>query len=176
MGVLENSLPEYVMFSKLDELINWSRGNSLAFVSMDLSCCGVEMLQATAGRYDIERFGAVPQVAINHADLMIVAGTVTYKPAPILKKLYEEMPGPNYVLSIGSCANSGGPYSWEYSYSAISGVDKIIPVDVYVPGCPPRPEAILHGLLNLKKRISGQKVLVRDDLMSAAQPGVDHGL
>mgnify|MGYP001619432949 CR=1 FL=1 len=121
----------------------------------DLACCGVEIAQTIAGRYDIERFGAAPIVSPSHADLMIVAGTITYKVAQHLQDLYEQMPKPRYVLSIGSCANCGGLFSWEYSYSSVSGVDKLIPVDIFVPGCPPRPEAILHGLIKLQEKIYG---------------------
>lgn len=164
MGILENALPEYVVFSRLDRLINWARENSIAYLTMDLACCGVEMLQASGGRFDIERFGSVPQVSPKHADLMIVAGTITYKMAPLLKRLYDEMPLPKYVLSMGSCSNCGGPFSWEYSYSSVSGADKIIPVDVFVPGCPPRPEAVLHGLLALMKKISSRRVVVREEM------------
>lgn len=169
MGILENALPEYVVFSKLDKAINWARQNSISYLTMDLSCCGIEMMQVEGGRFDIERFGAVSQVSPRHADLMIVAGTITYKMAAVLKQLYDQMPFPKYVLSMGSCSNCGGLFSWEYSYSSVSGVDKLIPVDVFVPGCPPRPEALLHGLLTLQRRVAGQKVLVRDELALMTQ-------
>lgn len=164
MGVFENAFPEYVVFTQIDKAINWARSNSLAYLTLDLACCGIEMMQVAGGRYDIERFGAVPKVSPRDADLMIVAGTVTYKTAPRIKQLYEQMPFPKYVISMGSCANCGGLFSWEYSYSSISGVDKLIPVDVFIPGCPPRPEALLHGLLTLQKRISGNRAIVRDEL------------
>lgn len=163
MGILENALPEYAVFSRLDRLISWARENSIAYLTMDLACCGVEMLQVSGGRFDIERFGSVPQVSPRHADLMIVAGTITYKMAPLLRRLYGEMPLPKYVLSMGSCSNCGGLFSWEYSYSSVSGADKIIPVDVFVPGCPPRPEAVLHGLLALRKRIASRHAAVREE-------------
>lgn len=160
MGNLENSLPEYLFFTKLDRLINWARINSLNYIGLDLACCGVEMRHTESSRFDIERFGSAPSFSPRHADLMIVAGTVTHKSAPIIKRLYDQMPFPKYVLAMGSCANSGGPFSWELSYSAVSGVDKIIPVDVFVPGCPPRPEAVLHGLVSLQKKIYSKNVLV----------------
>jgi NADH-quinone oxidoreductase subunit B len=168
VGILENSFPEYVVFTQVDRAINWARKNSLAYLTMDLACCGIEMLQAAGGRYDIERFGAVPKVAPRDADLMIVAGTITYKTAPIIKQLYEQMPAPKYVISMGSCANCGGMFSWEYSYSAVSGADKVVPVDVFVPGCPPRPEALLHGLITLQKRIEGNRAIVKDELSHGA--------
>lgn len=174
MGILENAFPEYVVFSQLDRAVNWARQNSISYLTMDLACCGVEMMQVAGGRFDIERFGAVCQVSPRHADLMIVAGTLTYKMASRLKQLYEQMPHPRYVISMGSCSNCGGLFSGEYSYSAVSGVDKLIPVDVFVPGCPPRPEALLHGLLTLQRRIAGQKVLVRDE-MSPPLPEAEHG-
>jgi len=170
MGLLENAFPEYVVFTQLDRVVNWARENSIAYLTMDLACCGIEMLQVEGGRFDIERFGAVPQISPRHSDLMIVAGTVTHKMASRIKQLYEQMPHPKYVLSMGSCSNCGGMFSWEYSYSSLSGIDKIIPVDVFVPGCPPRPEALLHGLLTLQKRISGQRVLVRDELTTERSP------
>lgn len=164
MGTLENTLPEYVLFTQLDRVINWARSNSIAYLTADLACCGIEMMQVAGGRYDIERFGSVPQTSSKHSDLLIVAGNISYKIAPLLKRIYEEMPFPKYVISMGSCANSGGLFSWEYSYSTVSGLDKIIPVDVYVPGCPPRPEALLHGLLALQKKINSGRVLVRDEM------------
>lgn len=155
MRQIENTLPEHAVFTQLDSLMNWARSHSLSFLTLDLACCGVEIAQTIAGRYDIERFGAVPKVSPSHADLMIVAGTITYKVAKHLCDLYEQMPKPRYVLSIGSCSNCGGMFSWEYSYSSVSGVDKLIPVDVFVPGCPPRPEAILQGLIKLQEKIYG---------------------
>jgi NADH-quinone oxidoreductase subunit B len=161
VGIFENNLPEYVVFTKLDQAINWARKSAISYMTLDLHCCGVEIAQVAAGRYDIERFGAVPICAPSHADLMIVAGAITYKIAEHIRALYDEMPKSKYVMSLGSCSNTGGLYSWENSYSVVSGVDKILPVDVYVPGCPPRPEAILHGLITLQKKISRQHVLVK---------------
>lgn len=166
MGIFENAFPEYVVFSQIDNLINWARSNSLGYLTMDLSCCGVEMMQAGGSRFDLERFGSVPQVAPQQADLMIVAGTLTFKAASFVKNAYEAMAEPKFVISMGSCANSGGMFANEFSYSSISGVDKILPVDVYVPGCPPRPEALLNGLLLLQRKVLAQRVLVKDEIRS----------
>ena len=161
MGTLENALPEYLLFTQLDRAINWCRESSISYLTLDLACCGIEMAQVEGGRFDIERFGSVPVVSPRHADLMIVAGTITHKMAPAIKRLYEQMPEPRYVLSMGSCANCGGMFNWELSYSVVSGVDKLIPVDVFVPGCPPRPEALLHGLVTLQQKINARRVLVQ---------------
>ena len=162
MGILENALPEYVLFTQLDKAVNWAQKNSISYLTLDLACCGIEMAQVEGGRFDIERFGSAPKVSPRHADLLIVAGTVTHKMASVIKLLYEQMPQPRYVLSMGSCANSGGMFSWEYSYSTLSGIDKIIPIDVFVPGCPPRPEALLHGLISIQRKMQSRKVLVED--------------
>ncbi len=161
---LENKLPEHILFAQLDHVINWARSNSLAYLTADLACCGIEMIQIEGPRYDIERFGSIPVCTAEQADLLIVAGTLTYKNMELLKDIYKNMPNPKYVMAIGSCACGGGMFNWEQSYSTVSGVDKLFPVDVFVPGCPPRPEAILHGLIFLQKKINQSKVLVRDEL------------
>ncbi len=144
--------PDNVLVGKLDQLINWARSGSPWFFQFGLACCAIEMIAAAQPRYDLERFGIMPRATPRQADVMIVSGTVTLKMASRLKRLYEQMANPKYVVSMGSCANSGGPY-WKYGYHVVKGVDLIVPVDVYIPGCPPRPEALIEGLLHLKKKI-----------------------
>lgn len=139
------------MVAAADDVINWARTGSLMWMTFGLACCAVEMMQASMPRYDMERFGMAPRASPRQSDLMIVAGTLTNKMAPALRKVYDQMPDPRYVLSMGSCANGGGYY--HYSYSVVRGCDRIVPVDVYVPGCPPSAEALLYGLLQLQKKI-----------------------
>jgi NADH-quinone oxidoreductase subunit B len=135
----------------LDDVITWARTGSLMWMTFGLACCAVEMMQASMPRYDIERFGMAPRGSPRQSDLMIVAGTLTNKMAPALRKVYDQMPNPRYVLSMGSCANGGGYY--HYSYSVVRGCDRIVPVDAYVPGCPPTAEGLVYGLLTLQKKI-----------------------
>ena len=137
--------------TSLDDVINWARTGSLMWMTFGLACCAVEMMQASMPRYDMERFGMAPRASPRQSDLMIVAGTLTNKMAPALRKVYDQMPDPRYVLSMGSCANGGGYY--HYSYSVVRGCDRVVPVDVYVPGCPPTAEGLLYGLLQLQKKI-----------------------
>jgi NADH-quinone oxidoreductase subunit B len=139
------------MVAAADDVITWARTGSLMWMTFGLACCAVEMMQASMPRYDMERFGMAPRASPRQSDLMIVAGTLTNKMAPALRKVYDQMPDPRYVLSMGSCANGGGYY--HYSYSVVRGCDRIVPVDVYVPGCPPSAEALLYGLLQLQKKI-----------------------
>ena len=148
-----------VVVEKLDTLINWSRANSLWYFQFGLACCAIEMMAAAAPRHDLDRFGAIPRATPRQSDVMIVAGTVTLKMAERVKRLYEQMSDPKYVISMGSCANGGGYY--HYSYSVVRGCDRIVPVDIYVPGCPPSAEALLYGILQLQKKIRNKGSLER---------------
>jgi NADH-quinone oxidoreductase subunit B len=137
--------------ASLEDLVAWARTGSLMWMTFGLACCAVEMMQASMPRYDMERFGAAPRASPRQSDVMIVAGTLTNKMAPALRKVYDQMPDPRYVISMGSCANGGGYY--HYSYAVVRGCDRVVPVDVYVPGCPPTAEALIYGILQLQKKI-----------------------
>ncbi len=141
--------------SQLDELINLARQSSLYYLLFGLACCGIELIQTGGPRADLMRFGAIPRASPRQADFMIVAGTLTYKMALRAKLLYDQMPEPKYVISMGSCANCGGLF--QLAYSVCKGVDKVIPVDVYVPGCPPRPEALTEGLIRLQEIVRRER-------------------
>ena len=143
--------PDYLVVKKIDQLINWARTGSLWPMTFGLACCAVEMMHAAASRYDFDRFGILFRATPRQSDVMIVAGTLTNKMAPALRKVYDQMPEPRWVISMGSCANGGGYY--HYSYSVVRGCDRILPVDIYVPGCPPTAEALLYGILQLQKKI-----------------------
>ena len=142
--------PDLVL-TTVDEAVNLARANSLWYLLMGLACCSIELMQTGGPRADIDRFGSLFRATPRQSDLMIVAGTVTLKMAPRLRRLYDQMAEPKYVIAMGSCANCGGPF--DLSYSVLRGVDKIIPVDVYLPGCPPRPEALIYGLMKLQDKI-----------------------
>ena len=150
MGI-EEKLPPGVLTTTVDYFFNWARKSSLWPVTFGLACCAIEMMAAGAARWDLDRFGILFRPSPRQSDLMIVAGTVTLKMAPAIQRIYEQMPEPKWVIAMGACANAGGPFD---TYAVLQGVDKIVPVDVYIPGCPPRPEALLYGLLKLQDRIS----------------------
>ena len=140
----------------MDDLINWGRSNSLWPLTFATSCCGIEFMAVGAARYDFARFGfEVARASPRQADMIMVAGTITHKMAPVLKRLYDQMADPKYVVAVGGCAISGGPF--KKSYDVLNGGDKILPVDVYIPGCPPRPEALLYGMMQLQRKVKLEK-------------------
>jgi NADH dehydrogenase (ubiquinone) Fe-S protein 7 len=147
---------EYVV-TQVDKLVNWGRNSSMWPMTFGLACCAVEMMHVAVSRYDLDRFGIIFRASPRQSDLMIVAGTLTNKMAPALRKVYDQMPEPRWVLSMGSCANGGGYY--HYSYSVVRGCDRIVPVDIYVPGCPPTAEALLYGIFQLQKKINRSRTL-----------------
>ena len=149
---------EFVV-ANIDKLANWARTGSLWPMTFGLACCAVEMIHAYMPRYDLDRFGVVPRPSPRQSDVIIVAGTLTNKMAPAFRKVYDQMAEPRYVISMGSCANGGGYY--HYSYSVVRGCDRVVPVDVYVPGCPPTAEALIYGILQLQKKIKRTGVLWR---------------
>ena len=157
-----------VLVTSLQELYNWSRSNSVWPLQFGLACCAIEMIGASMARFDISRFGSeVFRPSPRQADLIIVSGTVTKKMAPQVVRLYNQMPEPKYVIAMGACAISGGPF--KQGYNVLKGIDRYIPVDVHIPGCPPRPEALLHGLMQLQEIIRAQK-LTGDDRSRHLQP------
>ncbi|BAT72297.1 NADH-quinone oxidoreductase subunit B [Thermosulfidibacter takaii ABI70S6] len=158
MGVIERRLPDNKLFEAIDKVVNWARASSLWPMTFGLACCAIEMMAAGASRFDFDRFGVIFRATPRQSDVMIVAGTLTLKMAPVLRKVYDQMPEPRWVISMGSCANSGGIYN---TYHVVQGVDKIVPVDVYVPGCPPRPEGLMYGVIKLQEKIAEMKVLRR---------------
>ena len=147
------------LLAKYDDLLTWARTGSLWPMTFGLACCGVEMMHSYMSRYDLDRYGVIPRGSPRQSDVMIVAGTLTNKMAPALRKVYDQMPEPRYVISMGSCANGGGYY--HYSYSVVRGCDRIVPVDIYVPGCPPSAEALLYGIMQLQKKIRNKGSLAR---------------
>ena len=151
MGAEEKIDDRNFLVTNLDTLVNWARTGSVWPMTFGLACCAIEMMHAYAARYDFERFGIFPRPSPRQSDVMIVAGTLTNKMAPALRKVYDQMSEPRWVISMGSCANGGGYY--HYSYSVVRGCDRVIPVDIYVPGCPPTAEALMFGVIQLQKKI-----------------------
>jgi NADH-quinone oxidoreductase subunit B len=145
--------------TRVDNLVNWARTGSLWPMTFGLACCAVEMMHAGAARYDLDRFGVIFRPSPRQSDVMIVAGTLTNKMAPALRKVYDQMAEPRWVISMGSCANGGGYY--HYSYAVVRGCDRIVPVDVYVPGCPPTAEALLYGIIQLQNKIRRTSTIAR---------------
>jgi NADH-quinone oxidoreductase subunit B len=157
-----------VVVTTVDAALNWFRANSVWPMPMGLACCAIELMAAGASRFDISRFGSeVMRFSPRQADCMIVAGTVTYKMAAVLKRVYDQMPEPKWVIAMGACASTGGMYR---SYAVLQGVDKIVPVDFYISGCPPRPEAVLDALIKLQKKISTLPVLSRMNVVNQLAP------
>jgi NADH-quinone oxidoreductase subunit B len=156
---IEGILQEGVVTTTADKLINWARTGSMWPVTFGLACCAVEMMQAGASRYDLDRFGIILRPSPRQSDVMIVAGTLTNKMAPALRKVYDQMPNPKWVISMGSCANGGGYY--HYAYSVVRGCDRVVPVDVYIPGCPPTAEALIYGILQLQAKVRRETTIAR---------------
>tara|TARA_B100000686_G_scaffold102156_1_gene109420 strand:- start:34143 stop:34652 length:510 start_codon:yes stop_codon:yes gene_type:complete len=160
---LEEKLEGSVVLGRISDAIKWARKNSLWPALFGLACCAIEMMSTSASKYDISRFGAeVFRASPRQADLMIVAGRVSKKMAPVLRQIYDQMPEPKWVISMGACASTGGVFN---NYALVQGVDEVVPVDIYVPGCPPRPETLIDGILKLQKKIEAEG-LVRNKILS----------
>jgi len=158
--IVEDVRDRGFVLAKMEDLLAWARTGSMWPMTFGLACCGIEMIHAYMARYDLDRFGMMPRPSPRQSDVMIVAGTLTNKMAVALRKVYDQMAEPRWVISMGSCANGGGYY--HHSYSVVRGCDQIVPVDVYVPGCPPSPEALIHGILQLHRKIRrGNKIIRR---------------
>ena len=158
---IEGRFEDSAILTTIEQALNWSRQSSLWPMTFGIACCAIEMMSTGAGRFDLDRFGAGAfRATPRQADLMIVAGTVTFKMASRLRRLYDMMPEPKYVIAMGACTIGGGPY-FDYGYHVVKGVDLVVPVDVYVPGCPPRPEALLEGIMRLQDKIRGHRIAKR---------------
>lgn len=159
MGIEEKLgqfLNEGIILTSVDSVVNWARKNAIWPLTMGLSCCAIEMMATGASRYDLARFGAeVFRASPRQADLMIVAGTLTKKMAPVVRKVWDQMPEPKWAIAMGACSSCGGMFN---VYSVVQGVDEVLPVDIYVPGCPPRPEALIYGIMELQKKINGMSL------------------
>jgi NADH-quinone oxidoreductase subunit B len=159
MGLIEDRFQSNVLVTTVDKVFNWARKSALWPMTFGLACCAIEMMAAGASRFDMDRFGAgIFRASPRQADLMIVAGSVTEKMAPIIRRLYDQMPEPKWVIAMGICSTAGGPFP---TYSHVQGVDQVVPVDIYVPGCPPRPEALIYGLLVLQDKIDKMTIARR---------------
>jgi len=156
MGLMANKLPDNVITASVDSVINWARKSSLWPVTFGLACCAIEMMACGASKYDLDQHGIIFRATPRQSDVMIVAGTVTRKMAPIVKKVWLQMPEPKWSIAMGSCATSGGIYD---TYSTVQGVDEVIPIDYYVPGCPPRPEALIDALYAVREKVMTEKVI-----------------
>jgi NADH-quinone oxidoreductase subunit B len=151
MGLITHQFEDNFITTSVDRVLNWARESSIWPMGFGLACCAIEMMAASASRFDIARFGAeVFRASPRQSDLMIVAGTVTKKMAPVLRRLYDQMPEPKWVISMGVCASAGGMFT---NYAVVQGVDTIVPVDIYVPGCPPKPEMLMYGILRLHEKV-----------------------
>jgi len=169
MSWIENRFEEGLVITSIDFAINWARKNSLWPMTFGLACCAIEMMAVGASRFDLDRFGAGAfRATPSQSDLMIVAGTVNYKMASRVKRLYHQMPDPKYVIAMGACTVGGGPY-FKYGYNVVKGVDLVVPVDVYVPGCPPRPEALMEGIMRLQDKITARTIGLPRGSKKAAQ-------
>ena len=153
MGV-EETLGNNIITTSLDSIVNWSRASSLWPLTFGLACCAIEMMATGAARFDLDRFGVLFRASPRQADVIIIAGTVTKKMLPVIKTVYEQMPEPRYVIAMGACACSGGIFD---TYSTVQGIDEHLPVDVYIPGCPPRPEGLLYGIMKLQEQIKKER-------------------
>jgi len=156
MGLVEHRFEENFITTTVDRVVNWARKSSLWPMTFGLACCAIEMMTTGSSHYDLDRMGVIFRGSPRQSDLMIVAGTLTWKMAHVLRRVYDQMPEPKYVIAMGSCASSGGVFD---TYSVVQGVDQVVPVDVYVPGCPPRPEGLMYGILKLQEKIEKQKYI-----------------
>ena len=158
-----------ILLTTIDDIIDWGRSNSIWPLTFATSCCGIEMMACGASRHDFARFGIeVYRASPRQADVIVVAGTIVNKMAPVLKRLYDQMSEPKYVIAMGACAVSGGPFYYN-CYHVIRGVDHVIPVDVYIPGCPPRPEALLYGVMQLQRKIKMEKIMDQPERMNSSK-------
>ena len=166
---LREELERGILFTSVDRMVNWARANAIWPLGFGLACCAIEMMAIVGPRFDISRFGAeVFRASPRQADLMIVAGRVSVKMAPVLRQLYDQMPDPKWVIAMGACSSCGGVFN---NYAIVQGVDKVVPVDVYVPGCPPRPESLIHGIMKLQEKILASHVEIGPTVPARRRPG-----